>query len=198
MRCFAAALLIGALIFPGMVKALDCGGPSALWYQAADGVDTSVEQQRRDAQARALLERLERAPIIFRGRIASARYLRKRNDPTSLIVFDHVEILKGRLPKVSMDRKAFIIQELWCDGGCSDQLTQWWPLGETVVVAAYPNDFVGPSKAVKFPRIIYKGRIDAVVGMCGPGRLWPAALELLNNPDEIARLKREYLPRRPQ
>ena len=198
MRFTAAALLVVALIFPKQVEALQCGGPTSSWYQAADGVDASVEQQRHDTQARAMLEWLERTPIIFRGRIESARYLRKTNDPTSLVVFDHVEFLKGRFPRISTDRKAFIVEELWCDGGCSDQLTQWWPLGETVVVAAHPNDFVGPSKAVKYPRIIYKGRIDAVLGMCGLGRLGPMALELLNTPNEVARLKREYLQRRPQ
>jgi hypothetical protein len=90
-------------------------------YEAADGVDASVEQQPHDAEARATLESLERTPIIFRGRFASARYLsdlRKTNVPTSLLIFDHVEVLKGRLPKTAADGKAFIIKEEWCDGSC--------------------------------------------------------------------------------
>lgn len=206
MRCFTAAvLLIGALVCSTEVAALDCTPRPAGWmYQAADNVDTPVEQQRRDAEARAALESLERTPIIFRGRIASARYLRKTNGPVGLLVFDDVEILKGRLPRASTDREAFIIQEFWCDGGCGDHLTIWWPRGDTVVVAARPSDFVGPSKAVEFhgfgyPKFIYKGRIDAVMSLCDRGRLSPMELELLNAPDdEIARLKREYLPRRRQ
>jgi hypothetical protein len=206
MRCFAlAVLLIGVLICPKEVEALDCTpGPSASWYRAADGVDTPAEQQRHDAESRATLERLERTPIIFRGRFASARYLsdlRKTNVPTSLLLFDDVEILKGHLPKTSTDKKAFIIKEEWCDHSCIGKVTLWWHPGDTVVIGARPNDFADPSGAVDFAskRVVYKGRIDAVLGMCDSGGgLSPTALELLNAPDdEIARLKREYLPRRP-
>jgi hypothetical protein len=205
MRCFTAAvLLIGALVCSNEAEALDCTpGPAGWMYQAADGVDTPVEQQRHDAEARAALERLERTPIIFRGRIASASYLRKTKGPVGLLVFDDVEILKGSLPRTLVDRRVFVLQELWCDGGCRDDLTKRWPRGDTVVVAAGPNVYVGPSKAVEFPRFgyskfIYKGRVDAVLGLCSSG-LSPLALELLNAPDdEVARLKREYLQRRPQ
>jgi hypothetical protein len=200
----AAALLIGALILPKEAEALDCAGPAGWMYEAADGVDASVEQQRHDAEARAALEWLERTPIIFRGRFASARYLsdlRKTNVPTSLLIFDHVEILKGRLPRTSIDGKAFIIKEEWCDGSCIGK-ERHWPKGDTVIIGARSNDFVDPSRAVDFAskRVVYKGRIDAVLGMCSRGgRLSPMALELLNAPDdEVARLKREYLPRRPK
>jgi hypothetical protein len=206
MRCFTAAvLLIGALVCSKETEALDCTpGPAGWMYQAADGVDTPVEQQRHDAEARAALERLERTPIIFRGRIASASYLHKTKGPVGLLVFDDVEILKGSLPRTLADRRVFVLQELWCDGGCRDDLTTRWPRGDTVVVAAGPNVYVGPSKAVEFPRFgyskfIYKGRVDAVLGLCSSGGLSPLALELLNAPDdEVARLKREYLQRRPQ
>lgn len=70
-----------------------------------------------------------------------------------------------------------------------------WPRGETVVVGVHPNNFVDPSKAVESisKRLVYKGRVDAVLGMCDSGRLTPLALDLLSAPDdEIARLKREY------
>jgi hypothetical protein len=205
MRCFiAAVLLIGTLICPKEAKALDCAWPGGWQYEAADGVDAPVEKQRHDAEARATLESLERTPIIFRGRFASARYLsdlRKTNVPTSLLIFDHVEILKGRLPRTSIDGKAFIIKEEWCNGSCIGK-ERHWPKGDTVVISARPNDFVDPSRAVDFAskRVVYKGRIDAVLGVCSRGGvLSPMALELLNAPDdEIARLKREYLPRRPQ
>lgn len=205
MRCLiAAALLVGAVVCSKEVQALDCGRPAGWHYEAADGVDAPMEKLRHDAEARATLESLERTPIIFRGRFASARYLsdlRKTNVPTSLLIFDDVEILKGRLPRTSTDRKAFIIKEEWCDGSCIGK-ERHWPQGDTVVIGARPNSFGDPSRAVDFAskRVVYKGRIDAVLGMCDRGgALSPMALELLNaTDDEIARLKREYLPRRPQ
>jgi hypothetical protein len=203
MRGFIAALLLlGALVCPEKVEALDCGWVPRQWYRAADGGEVSVEKERHDTEARATLELLERIPIVFRGRIASAGYLsdpRKTNTPASLLVFDHVEIFKGRLAKTSRDRKAFIIREEWCDGLCRGRTAGLGSRGETVVVGAHPNHFVDPSKAVESvsKRLIYKGRIDAVLGMCRSGRLTPMALELLNAPeDEIVRLKREYLPLR--
>jgi hypothetical protein len=206
MRCFIAAVfLLGALMCPRNLEALDCpSGPfyPGSWQRAIDGDDIPEESQRRDAEARATLELLERTPIVFRGRIGSARYLsdpRKTNTPTSLLVFDHVEVLKGRLPATSSDRKAFIIGAEWCDHSCNGRTAMIVPRGETVVIAARPNRFADPSKAVDAitKRLIYKGRIDAVLGMCFGGPLPPMALEILNAPDdEIARLKREYLPRR--
>jgi hypothetical protein len=202
-RFVAAVLLIGALVCPMEAAALDCAVPGSWLFQAADGVEASAEKQRQDGEARAVLARLELTPIIFRGRLASARYLsdiRKTNTPYSLLVFDRVEVLKGRLPKTSIDRKAFILIQEWCDHSCGDRkAAQWWPRDKAAVVAVQPNEFVDPSKAVgsESKRVIYKGRIDAVLGMCGVGPLTPAALELLNaSDDEIARLKREYPPRR--
>jgi hypothetical protein len=199
----AAALLVGALICPKEAEALDCDLPGSWSYQAADGIKTSAEKQRQDLEARAVLERLERTPIIFRGRLTWASYLtdiRKTNVPTSLLVFERVEVLKGRLPRTSVDRKAFIIQAEWCDSHrCSGPVARGWPRGEAVVVGAHPNKFVDASKAVDSggKRAGYKGRIDAVLGPCSGGPLTRAALELLNSSDgEIARLKREYLPRR--
>ena len=93
MRGFAAAaLLVGALVCSREAEALDCDVPGSWSYQAAEGIKTSEETQRQDREARAVLERLERTPIIFRGRLASARYLsdlRKTNTPYSLLIFDH-------------------------------------------------------------------------------------------------------------
>jgi hypothetical protein len=200
MRGFAAAaLLVGALVCSREAEALDCDVPGSWSYQAAEGIKTSEETQRQDREARAVLERLERTPIIFRGRLASARYLsdlRKTNTPYSLLIFDHVEVLRGRLPK-ALDRKAFIILADWCDFRCHGPAAQGWPRGKAVVVGARPNNLVPPNVVeLSSKRVIYKGRIDAVVGVCSGGPLTPEALELLNAPDdEIARLKREYLPR---
>jgi hypothetical protein len=204
MRGFiAAALLVGALVCPNQAEALDCAlPPSRLWYRAADGIEASAEKQNQDAEARAALARLELTPIIFRGRLASARYLsdlRKTNIPFSLLVFDDVEVLKGRLPKTSIDRKAFIIKQEWCDETCGDrQAAEGWPRGEAAIVGAHPNEFVDQpnAKDSASERGIHEGRIDAVLGMCSGGLLSEGELRLLNaSDDEIARLKREY-PRR--
>src|SRR5262249_28420169 len=204
MRCFiAAALLAGALVCSGEGEGVDWGVAGSWSFEAADGIEIPAEKQLQDREARAVLARLERTPVIFRGRLASARYLsdlRKTNIPFSLLVFDHVEVLRGRLPRTSIDRKAFIVQQEWCDHSCGDrQAARWWPRDKAVVVGAHPNEFVDLSRAVdsESKRVIYKGRIDAVLGMCSGGPLTPAALELLNaSEDEIARLKREYPPRR--
>jgi hypothetical protein len=186
-RFIAAVLVFGAFVCPTEVDALDC--PVLLGshlFQAADGVEAPAERQSQDLEARAVLARLELTPIVFRGRLASARYLsdlRKTNTPYSLLVFDRVEVLKGRLPKASIDRKAFILQQEWCDHSCGDRkAARWWPRDKAAVVAVEPNEFVDPSKAVDpvSKRVIYNGRIDAVRGMCGGGPLTPAALELLN------------------
>ena len=206
-RFITAPLLLAALALPAKVEALSCGTwyvPS-LWQRAANSGDVPAEQQRRDIEARARLEYLEHIPIVFRGRVASARYLidpRKTNTPTSLIVFDHVEVLKGRLAATSRNRKAFIIQERWCDYRCDiGAATTQWPPGETFLVGAYLNNIniADPTKAVgpNRKRVIYRGRIDGVFGMCDGGRLPPIALELLNaSDDEIVRLKRDYQLRR--
>lgn len=202
MRRFTAAVLLvaTALVWPKVAEALDCGwGP---WqYQAADDIEASAEEQARDLEARTRLDRLERTPIIFRGRIVSARYLsdlRKTNTPSILLVFDHVEVLKGRLAPASSDRRAFVIEEEWCDGTCPSTNLQSWRRGDIVVIGARPNSFADPSKAVEHDsnRIIYRGRIDAVLGLCDFPLMTPMDLELLNAPaDEIDRLKRKY-PRR--
>ena len=205
-RFIAAALLLAAFASPRKVEALQCANSEffpSFWQRAANSGDVPVEQQSRDKEARATLELLERTPIVFRGRVASARYLsdlRKTNTPTSLIAFDHVEVLKGQLAATSRDRKAFIIREEWCDYRCTHgAASAQWPPGETFLVGAHPNEFPEPSKVMDFgrTRLIYKGRIDAVLGMCNSGRLEPLALEILNaSDDEIVRLKHDYEPRR--
>jgi len=203
MRCFvAAALLVGAIICPREAEALDCAVPGSWSFEAADGIETPAEKQRQDKEARAALARLELTPIIFRGRLASARYLsdlRKTNVPFSLLVFDHVEVLKGRLPETSIDRMAFVIKQEWCDDSCGDrQAAEGWPR-EAIIVGAHPNEFADQLKAKDSTseQGIYEGRIDAVLGMCSGGPLSEGELRLLNaSDDETARLKREYLPRR--
>ena len=202
-RFIAAALLFSAFVCPTEADALDCPILGSHLFEAADGVEAPVERQRQDLEARAVLDRLERTPIIFRGRLASARYLsdpRKTNVPFSMLVFDHVEVWKGHLPRASVDRKAFIVLQEWCDGSCGDRpAAHWWPRGKSTVIGVHPNESADPSKVLdsENERVIYKGRVDAVMGMCGGGPLTSAALELLNASDEeVDRLKREYPPRR--
>lgn len=193
-----ALSLLGVLAWPEKVEALDCALPPNIWSRPAGSDEIAREKQLRDQEDRLSIYRLEQAPIIFRGRVASARYLsdiRKTNTPSSLLVFDHVEILKGRLFTASRDRRAFVISEQWCDASCigkpSPKTT--WPTGKMVVVGAHPNNFADSSKAVEFPdkRVVYRGRIDATLGMCDGGPLSDRAVEILNDPTEMARLKRE-------
>ncbi|WP_156489385.1 hypothetical protein [Bradyrhizobium sp. DOA1] len=197
MRVVILALsLFGILACPGTAEALDCPIPLNIWSPPAGSDEIPAEQRRRDVEDRLNLYRLKQAPILFRGRIVSARYLtdaRKTNIPISLLVFDRVEVLKGRLFTTSKDRKAFVISEGWCDASCSGKTaTGEWPPGKTVGVAAYPNTFADPWKAVETTtkRVVYRGRIDARFGPCGGGYLSDRALELFNNHDELGRTKR--------
>ncbi|WP_161497182.1 hypothetical protein [Bradyrhizobium nitroreducens] len=195
-------LLLSLLASPRRVEALDCPIPPGIWSQSAASDEVSAEQKRRNSEDRWSIYRLERAPIIFRGRVVSARDLSdisKTNIPTSLLIFDRVEILKGRLFTAARDRKAFVISERWCDGSCAGRkATADWLPGKFVGVAAYPNTFADPSKAAEATtkRVVYRGRIDAMFGPCDGGFLSERALELLANPDEVARIKREVAPRR--
>jgi hypothetical protein len=145
---------------------------------------------------------LERIPIVFRGRIVSRRYLsdlRKTNTPASLLVFDHVEVFKGRLAKTSRDRNSSSRRN-GAMASAEARTAGIGSRGETVVVGAHRNHFVDPSKAVDVRQQTahLQGANRCRIGMCRSGRLTPMALELLNAPeDEIVRLKREYLPLRP-
>ncbi|MGY8711159.1 hypothetical protein RAD16_35975 [Bradyrhizobium sp. 18BD] len=203
MRTIILALTsISVLACPGTVRALDCAIPAYVWSRPAEGEEISPGQQRRDERDRFNVYALEQAPIIFRGRVASARYLsdlRKTNVPLSLLVFDRVEILKGQLFTKPRDRRAFVIRSEWCDASCIGKLSKSvWPVGKTVAVAAYQNKFADPSKAVESSGgpVVYRGRIDAVLGACGLGPLDSRQLELLNKPDEMARIKHEAEVRR--
>ena len=205
MRAIVLALTsIALLACSERVRALDCAIPPYVWSRPTDNDKVSLEQQRRDVRDRFSVYRLEQAPIIFRGRIVSARYLsdlRKTNIPLSLLIFDRVKLLKGQLFTKARDRRAFVIQSEWCDATCigkGEGAPTPWPAGKTVVVAAYQNTFADPSKAVESSDgpVVYRGRIDAVLGVCSLGPLDSRQLELLNNPDEMARIKREAEARR--
>lgn len=205
MRTIILALTsINFLVCPEEASALDCASPSWVWSRPADSDAISPEQRRRDQRDRFSVAALEQAPIVFRGRIVSARRLsdiRKTNVPLSLLVIDRVELLRGQLFTKARDRRAFVIRSEWCDGSCmgkGEGAPTPWPAGKTVVVAAYQNNFADPSKAVESSDgpVVYRGRIDAVLGACSLGPLDSRQLELLNNPEEMARIKREAEARR--
>ncbi|MDH2343907.1 hypothetical protein [Bradyrhizobium sp. SSUT77] len=125
MRAIVLAFsFLGALVFPEKVEALDCPLPPNIWSHPVDGDEISREQQLRDAEDRLNLYRLEHAPIIFRGRVASTRYLsdiRKTSIPISLLVFDHVEILKGGL--FGANTVASVNHQWW--RGLPEKLSSW-------------------------------------------------------------------------
>ncbi|MGL9620490.1 hypothetical protein QRQ56_20935 [Bradyrhizobium sp. U531] len=204
MRVAIPAISLSVLLAcVGRVEALDCPVPSpSMWSRVADSDEIPIEQQRREAKDRTDVYRLDSVPIIFRGRVVSVRYLsdiRKTNIPLSLLVFDRVQILKGQLFTRSKDRRAVVIRQEWCDQSCIGKLSSSaWSAGKIVAVAAYRNDFADPSRTIEFSskRILYRGRIDAVLGECSAGLLSNRQLELLNDPDEMNRLKREYVPLR--
>ncbi|MCA6124383.1 hypothetical protein J6500_21175 [Bradyrhizobium sp. WSM 1704] len=197
----AAILLLGALTWSEHVEALDCAiwalSSPSWWERTPDGSDAPTEQQQRDAESRAMLELLDRTPIVFRGRVASVRYLTNPHVTFSrLLAFDHVEVLKGRLMTSSPDQRAVVVQQRWCDRTCDVKSNAMeWRRGATVLVGAHANRSTGPTKVMDpdGKRVVYTGRVDAELEMCDSGRLQPIAFELLNaSNDEINRLRREY------
>ncbi|MES5488485.1 hypothetical protein QMZ05_37565 [Bradyrhizobium sp. INPA03-11B] len=185
--------LICAFVFasPKGASALDCA--KAFWWNF-DRSDGDQQRQRRDAEARATLANL--APLVFRGRIAWTRDLsdvRKTSTPVSLIVLKDVEVLRGKMPRSTRDRKAFIVFSRWCDTRCGS-VSRWRPQGLTTFAAHRYTG--GPVRSYDDPnggKVLYNGRVDAVIGVCDPIQLTPLQEQLLNAPaDEIARLVREY------
>jgi hypothetical protein len=190
---FRLAVALLSFFFVSMVpertKALSCVSISWRNFERIDGFG---EKMRQDAEARAALAMSK--PIIFRGRVASARDLidrRKTNEPVTLIVFKDVEVLKGDMPRAAGDRRAYVLQYAWCDAHCGP-LSDWWPRGKmfTFGVTAPPED---PVKDLNGKDVISRGRVDGTVGACDQTSLTELQLKLLNTPDdEIARLIREY------
>ena len=201
-----AALLSWVFACPEHAEAFECPGVP-IWQKyysrACNDLDyrgaysePALVKRREDAEARAELARLDRTPIIFRGRIARTRDLSNvhaTSAPVSLIVFEDITLLKGVL-RLGADRNAFMIVGRWCDSRCAPA-SRTWPRDQTVAFGADP--FVGPREVMDVfsNKIIYRGRIDAVADACGVQLLKPLALKLLSAPeDEIDRLKREYPP----
>jgi hypothetical protein len=177
---------------PKRVEALSCA-IQFTWrnFDRIDG-DADLVKRKQDAEARGALAMLK--PIIFRGRVARVRDLTDRSTtdvPVSLVIFRDVEVLKGELPQSADDRKAFIVHYQWCDARCGPA-SQTWPRGQTFAFGVRP--FRGEAVTDTFgKKVVYKGRVDAVMGACDRSFLTPLELKLLDAPaDEIARLKREY------
>jgi hypothetical protein len=196
--------MLGAIVIAKEADALDCGSP--LFYpRSAGGTPQAANsyslEQLEDIGARGTLHLLETTAILLRGRVASVRDLvdrRRTSEAISLVILEDVDILRGQLPPASRDRRAFLIEWGWCDGLCGDKPPDSSSRRETAVFAARPNILPYPSRVTDTlgTRVVYRGRIDALMPECTLHRLSPMALELLNSPEEIARLKREY-PQRP-
>ena len=165
------------------------------------GIDGDPEKQRQDAEARAALANLR--PIVLRGRFAWARDLsdlRKNQMRVFLIALKDVEVLRGEMHRSAWDRQAFIVRYAWCDIRCGSAAHSWRH-GQEVSFGAHPfsggpirdTDDKDPFGTGK--KVVYRGRVDAVMGACDPLGLTPLQEELLKAPaDEIARLMREYPP----
>ncbi|MGJ4931624.1 hypothetical protein ACQR1I_09115 [Bradyrhizobium sp. HKCCYLS2038] len=185
-------LLIFLLACPSGADALDCAKPRWWNFSRKDG---DAQKRRQDAEAREALEYL--GPLVFRGRLASARNLSdaKDNHPVLLIVLKDVEVLRSRMPRSAGDRKAFILYHEWCDVRCQPGPPQW-PVG-MITYNAHPFGG-GPVRDTSRigqtgGKILYQGRVDAEIGVCDRMQLTPLQQQLLNAPaEEIARLIREY------
>ncbi len=94
-------------------------GNQSEYASVSDG--TITEEKRKDLRLRVLIDALDDVDIVFRGRLASRRYLSDIYEtyvPSILEVYDSVTVLKGKMPLAAKDGKVFLIREKICDGGC--------------------------------------------------------------------------------
>ncbi len=177
-------------------------GNQSDYASVSDG--TITEEKRKDLRLRVLIDALDDVDIVFRGRLASRRYLSDIYEtyvPSILEVYDGVTVLKGAMPLAANDGKVFLIREKICDGGCRLAALPEFENGtddRERVVLALNNTLANPSEAKDrwSNRVVYSGRIDALLGPCDPHLInGPAAASLIAAPDEIERLRRTYPPR---
>lgn len=170
--------------------------------------DRSIsDEKRKEVRLRVLVDALDDVDIVFRGRLASRRYLSdvmQTYIPLILEVYEGVTFLKGDVPLTATDGKIFLIREKLCNGGCplsalpevSDENGE-----REHVVLAMKNTLGSPSEARDrwSDDVVYSGRIDALLGPCDPYQVnESAAVALLSAPDEMERLKSAYPPRTPE
>lgn len=180
-----AALGIG---WPVTVHGLDCGHPIPASFESTN---TTVDPTKRavDLEARVALDTL--SPIVFSGRLVSIRHLSETNSGIELLGFRDVKVLRGALPRSSIDGVAAVAFDRWCDGGCAHRPLEWAP-GAMLTIGVSPS----PDKVTSGGKTLYRGRIDGQFGPCRGGPLSPLKLMLLAAPEEIARLERDYPPRK--
>ncbi len=200
----ALAFLSWILIEPLTARPLSkCRlGNQSDYASVSDG--TITEEKRKDLRLRVLIDALDDVDIVFRGRLASRRYLSDIYEtyvPSILEVYDGVTVLKGAMPLAAKDGKVFLIREKICDGGCRLSALPEFEHGSDErerVVLALNNTLENPSEAKDrwSNRVVYSGRIDALLGPCDPHLInGPNAATLIASPDEIERLRRTYPPR---
>lgn len=177
-------------------------GNQSEYASVSDG--TITEEKRKDLRQRVLVDALDDVDIIFRGRLASRRYLSDIYEtyvPLILEVYDHAVVLKGTMPLTANDGKVYLIREKVCDGGCRlSALPEFETSSDERerVILALNNTLPNPGEAKDrwSSRVVYSGRIDALLGPCDPHLInGPAAAALIASPDEIERLRHAYPPR---
>lgn len=172
-------------------------------YASVLGVTLS-DEKRQELRLRVLIDALDDADIVFRGRLSSRRFLSDIYEtyvPLILEVYDHAVVLKGNMPAAVNDGKVYLIREKLCDGGCRTgalpEVTDGAGQRERVILALN-NTLENPAEGKDrwSNRVVYRGRIDALHGPCDPFLVNDAAAaSLMAAPAEMDRLRRAYPPR---
>lgn len=167
--------------------------------------DRSIpDDVRQEVRLRVLIDVLDDADIVFRGRLASRRYLSDLSQtpvPLILEVYENVVVLKGHMPLTEKDGRVNLIRVKPCNGGCPLSVlpeVDHQTAGREQVVLAMNNTLEDPAEARDWgtDKVVYSGRIDALNGPCDPFQInQGAALHLISEPQEMDRLRRAY-PRR--
>jgi hypothetical protein len=177
-------------------------GKQSEYVSVSDG--TLSDETRKEVRLRVLIDALDDADIVFRGRLVSRRFLSDIYEtyvPLILEVYDRATVLKGTMPSTATDGKVFLIREKLCDGGCRTgalpEVTDGAGQRERVVLALN-NTLENPAEGKDrwSNQVVYRGRIDALHGPCDPYLINDsAAAELMASPAEMDRLRRTYPPR---
>lgn len=165
---------------------------------------TISDEKRIEVRQRVLIDAIDDVDIVFRGRLASRKYLSdvtRTFVPTILEVYENVSVLKGEVPRAAADGKIYLIREKLCNGGCPlNTLPEVFKDadGREQVMLAMKNTLPNPDEARDrwSNTIVYTGRIDVLLGPCDPYQVnGKSVVALLAAPDEMERLKRAYPPR---
>lgn len=200
-RAFAALAVIGCLAGPlASAPPSKCRLNNQSEY-ASPADRTISDETRNEVRLRVLIDALDDVDIVFRGRLTSRRYLSDVTQtyvPTILEIYDRVIVLKGQMAVTATDGKAFLIREKLCNGGCPlNTLPEVWDANEGPehIVLAMNNTLANPAEAKDrwSGKVVYSGRIDALLGPCDPHQINESAVvSLLASPNEMERLKRAY------